>query len=76
MKMNNHPIAFFYCGSNDMFNAIYQRDTCLLPSQFSKGAFPLIDDEENVRRSMVLFCCRSVPKHTWINDNNRFIGKE
>lgn len=32
--------------------------------------------DDNIRRSIALFCVRSIPKHNWINSNNVYIGKE
>ncbi len=75
--MNNHPIAFFYCSNNNMFSA--QQMTCLLSGMWN----PIIGDvkiykepKDSIRRSIALYCVRCLPKKTWINDNNRFIGRE
>ncbi len=71
--MNNHPIAFFFCSNNNIFKA--QQETCLLSSQFA-GDHGFYTPSTSIRRSITLFSVRSLPKHTWINDNNRFLGKD
>lgn len=82
--MNNHPIAFFFCGSNDMFSS--QQNTCLLSSPFpsakpkqeiksGNGFYIHKDHIDSIMRSITLFVTRSLPKHTWINSNNVFIGR-
>jgi hypothetical protein len=75
--MNNQPIAFFICHSNDLFQA--QQLTILLSGRWN----PTIGDvkiykepKDSIRRSIALYAVRCLPKHTWINDNNRFIGRE
>lgn len=82
--MDSHPIAFFVCLSNGLFEA--QQMTCLISSTFPppkrngagdlKSGLGFYIPKNNLRRSIALYCVRSLPKHTWINDNNRFIGKE
>jgi len=74
--MDNHPIAFFYCSNNNMFEALQR--TCLLSSQFADGhGFYIYKTPcTSIRRSITLYSVRSFPKHTWINDNNRFLGRD
>jgi hypothetical protein len=79
LEMNNHPIGFFYCDSNNMFKAKTQ--TSFLSSSYSSQPLSshssgFFMSKKNIRKSIVLFSVRSLPKHTWINDNNRFLGRE
>jgi hypothetical protein len=41
-----------------------------------KGVLVYENNIENLRRSLTLFTIRSLPKHTWINDNDRFLGRQ
>jgi hypothetical protein len=72
--MDIQPIAFFFCSNNNIFKA--QQETCLLSSQFAgdHGFYLYKTPSTSIRRSITLFSDRSLPKHTWINDNNRFLG--
>ena len=75
-------IAFFYCSNNTIYHA--KQLTSLLSSPLicrkddrsgsliGAGVFLYSHNEE----SIALFSARSLPKHTWINDNNRFQGKK
>jgi hypothetical protein len=83
--MNNHPIAFFFCDSNNMFSA--QQGSCLLSHTLmsprddkrgdikGNGIFMYEEHIDNIRRSISLFCVRSLPKHTWVNSNNVFLSR-
>ncbi len=73
MMSNEHPIAYFLCNNNNMFEA--QERTCLLSSSYAYSQGKYIP-KNNIRRSLALFCVRSLPKHSWINDNNRFLGRD
>jgi len=77
--MDNHPIAFFYCDSNNMFKA--QVQTCLLSCNYSSNRMSsysggVFISKNNIRRCIALFSARSLPKHTWINDQDRYLGRE
>lgn len=85
--MDNRHIAFLYCSNNDMFHA--QQKTCLISSttptakrngvgdiKSGNGFYIYKTPTDSIRRSIALFCVRSLPKHTWINSNNVFIGRE
>jgi hypothetical protein len=81
--MDNHPIAFFYCNANGLFEA--KQWTCLFSnnhtthakqSSYTNGVFIYKTNTDSIRRSIALFSARSLPKHNWINDNNKFIGRE
>ncbi len=82
----NNQIAFLYCAGNNIFQS--QQQTVLLSlayitnkddrsgSLIGAGVFLYSHNDENIRRSISLFSARSLPKHNWINDNNRLLGKE
>jgi hypothetical protein len=83
--MNLHPIAFFYCSNNNIFHA--QQNTCLLSSSFpsakpkqeiksGNGFYIHKEPTNSIRRSICLFVTRSLPKPTWQNSNNVFLGRE
>ena len=73
--------GFFMSDSNNVFASI--QGVALLPSTSScsykqdgkiKGVGTYMHDD-NIRRAIALFCVRSIPKHTWINSNNVYIGE-
>ena len=72
--MDIQPIAFFFCSNNNIFKA--QQETCFLSSHYASGhGFSIYKTPtDSIRRSIALYCARSLPNHTWINDNNRFLG--
>lgn len=79
--MDNQPIAFFWCAGNELLEA--QRLTCLFSASFTtqpknlyftNGVFIHKTPKDNIRRSLALFCVRSLTNHTWRN-SNVFIGK-
>ena len=72
--MNNHPIADLFSNGNSLFEA--QQLTCLLSSTRENYVNHILIYRHSIRRSITLYCVRCLPKHTWINDNNRFIGRE
>ena len=82
----NNQIAFLFCAGNDVFQSQQRTVLLSLPyitnkddrsgSLIGAGVFLYSHNEDSIRRSISLFCVRSLPKHTWINDNNRFIGRE
>ena len=83
--MNDQPIAFFYCSNNNMFNA--QQSTCLLSSPYpsakpkqeiksGNGFYIHKQPTDSIRRSICLFVTRSLPKPTWLNSNDVFLGLE
>jgi hypothetical protein len=78
--MSKNQIAYFFCASNDVYHGVFQRQTCFLSSPFSAPslAFPLIDDEESIRRAVALFYCRSLPRSrvNWLIDSDRFLGRD
>jgi len=81
--MDNYPFCFIYWDTNSLYSA--KQFTTFLSSTSStqkrngigdiqgKGHYIYCD---NIRKSMTLFSIRSLPKHTWINSNNVFIGRE
>ncbi len=73
--MDNYHIVFFYCSNNNIFEA--QERTCLLSSQFADGHGFYIykTPSTSFRRSITIYSARCLPKHKWINDNDRFIGR-
>lgn len=78
--MNNQPIAFLFCSNNTMLVA--RQLTSLLSlnytdspksTTYTKGVFLI---ESSFRKSLVLFSIRQLPKHTWINSHNLFLGRD
>ncbi len=71
--MNDH-VCYLSANANNMSEA--SRITCLLSqNSLSKyGGFYIA--KNNIRKSVVLFSIRSLPKHTWINDPDTFIVSE
>ncbi len=74
--MTDHNIGYFFCVGNDMYHGVFQRQTCFLPSVFSAPslAFPLVSNQESIRRAVAFFVARSLPRglHNWTNDCDRF----
>ena len=76
--MSNH-YGFFLSEGNEVFHSI--RGIALLPNtsyggdkHHIKGLGTYMYDN-NIRQSICLFSVRSLTKHTWINDQDRYIGK-
>ena len=69
----NNQIAYLSANANNMSEA--SRITCLLSENtlLKYGGFYIA--KNNLRKSVVLFSARSLPKHTWINEPDTFIGK-
>ena len=69
--------GFFYSGNNNVFASI--QGVALISSTSNANNRPkghgtyMYDD--NIRRAIALFCVRSIPKHSWINSNNVYIGE-
>jgi hypothetical protein len=60
--------------SNDLFHG--QIKTTLMSSTPSDlSSIPCFTSDVNTRRSIALFCARALPKHTWINDSDRFMAR-
>lgn len=83
--MNEHQIAFFYCSNNNIFHA--QQSTCLLSSPYpsakpkqeiksGNGFYIHKQPTDSIRRSICLFVTRGLPKPTWLNSNDVFLGRE
>ncbi len=77
--MNNHHYGFFMCECNDVFHSF--QGTSLLSSTSStigdirpkgRGTYMYLD---NFRRSVSLFCVRSLIKSKWKNSNDVYIGE-
>ena len=80
-----NQIAFLYCAGNNIFQS--QQQTVLLSlayitnkddrsgSLIGAGVFLYSHNDENIRRSISLFSARTLAKHNWINDNNRYLGR-
>jgi hypothetical protein len=82
--MNNHPIAFLLCGSNDMFSS--QQNTCLLSSPFpsakpkqeiksGNGFYIYRHPKDSIRRVVALYCVRRLPIYEWHKNTDVFIGR-
>jgi len=88
--MNNHPMkehqfCFIYWDTNTIYSA--KQFTSFLSSTSStqkrngkgdiqgKGHCLYYHNIDNIRRAVALFSIRSLPKHTWINSDNVFIGR-
>jgi hypothetical protein len=72
-----------YYENNDIYHAkkytsIFSTHTMQHKDNRIKGKGVLIYENniENLRRSITLFAIRSLAKHTWITDHDRFIGRE
>jgi len=50
----------------------------LLSSEYTKSSHftNLGVNKESLRKSLSLYVARSVPKHSWINDQDRYLGRE
>jgi hypothetical protein len=80
--MTNKAMFSVYYEGNDIFHAqqytsIFSTHTIQHNDNRIKGKGVLIYENniENLRRSISLFSIRSLAKHTWINDNDRFLGR-
>ena len=82
LEMNNQPIAFLLTEGNDIYHV--GQGTCFLSYTYSypndgrvvaNGVYLHKEPKDILRRAVALFSARSLPKHNWINDNNRFIGR-
>jgi hypothetical protein len=75
--MNNPP--FFYCHGNNIFHSV--QNIGLFSSTFSP-AHPKKEIKGlgfyirplNIRQSVALYTARTLPKPTWLNTNNVYIG--
>ncbi len=79
-------IAFFLCEVNDICHA--RKGTSLLSSPLISprddrrgllkglGIFIYSESIDNIRKTMGLFSARCLPKHTWINDGDVYLGKD
>ena len=71
--MNNYPIFYFHCDTNDRFNS--KQGTCLLSSNYKNGLLIKNTPTERIRRSLALFCARSLPLYTWDKSTDVFIWR-
>jgi hypothetical protein len=76
-------IFFVYYENNDIFHAkqytsIFSTHTMQHKDNRIKGKGVLIYENniENLRRSVAMFCIRSLPKANWQNSNDVYIGRE
>ena len=79
--MNSH-YGFFTCRENCMMGSI---QGVYLTSSTSPGHMTMNKKDikglgtymykDNIRHCIALFCVRSIPKSTWINSNNVYIGE-
>lgn len=75
--MSTH-YGFLTSKANDLFNSV---QGVVLLSLTSDGGKDHLTGRgtymypNNIRRAIALFCVRSLPKHTWINSNNVYIGE-
>ena len=70
--------GFFLSQANDVFNSV--QGTSLLSSTTYGGKDHLIGRgtymyPKNIRHCIALFCVRSIPKPSWVNDSNVYIGR-
>jgi len=72
-----------YYENNDIFHAkqytsIFSTHTMQHKDNRIKGKGVLIYENniENLRRSVAMFCIRSLPKANWQNSNDVYIGRE
>ena len=76
--MSNH-YGFFNSHSNDVMQSV---QGAFLISNTTPNAgtrpkgFGTYIYNNNIRHCIVLFCVRSIPKSTWINSNNVYMGRE
>ncbi len=62
----NDRVCYLSANANNMSEA--SRITCLLSENSLPKYGGLYIAKNNLRKSVVLFSARSLPKHTWIND--------
>jgi hypothetical protein len=74
--MADQNIGYFFCVGNNMFQGVFQRQTCFLSSTFSVPslALPMVSRQDSLRRSVAFFVARSLPRNqrSWVNDNDSF----
>ena len=79
--MNTQHYGFFNNASNNVFGSIQgvylisSTSSCSYKKQGSIKGLGTYMYDDNIRRSIALFCVRSIPKHTWVNDPNVYIGR-
>lgn len=72
--------GFFYSDSNDVFHSVqgvgFLSSTSTIHKNQGaiKGAGTYMYPN-NIRHCIALFCVRSLPKHSWVNDPNVYIGE-
>ncbi len=86
MSNENLTLAFLICDGNDLYHAVLS--TCLLSSVYlsprdskkgvlkGQGVLMYKENLENIRRTIIFFSVRSLPKHTWVTSNDLLIGRE
>ena len=78
--MNNH-YGFFNNNSNDMFASVQGVYLISSTSSWPKGAGSFKGtgsylNQSNLRHCIALYCVRTIPKHSWVNSNNVYMGRE
>ena len=71
--MNNTHYGFFNNDSNNIFTSL---QGVYLTSSTSSQNRGLYIHPCNLRHCIALFSARSLSKHTWINDPDRYMGRE
>jgi hypothetical protein len=62
-----------YWFENSCNNVQEVQNFVYLLSTISSRQSGLVVYEQNLRSSVSLFCARVMPKHTWVNDQDRFL---
>lgn len=74
----NSQYGFFNTHNNDLFHSIQGAyilsSTSFCHNNSIKGSGTYMYPP-NLRRSISLFCARSLPKHSWKNSNDVYIGR-
>ena len=70
--------GFFMCECNDVFHSV--QGTSLLSSTINhrSNSYKGLGEymyPNNIRHCIALYCVRSIPKHSWVNSNNVYIGE-
>lgn len=73
----HYPYNFFNTASNDVFTSVQQAYliSSTTPCHDRPKGLGIYMYPNNIRHCIALFCVRSIPKHSWINSNNVYIGR-
>jgi hypothetical protein len=76
--MSNH-YGFLTSSNNNVFNSlqgVYLTSSTSDGGKHKKKGFGTYIHQSNIRHCIALYGARVLSKHTWINDQDRYMGRE